>query len=100
MPAFNSITRWMSSCFTGMRSQHKDLDEAKLSSVESQANVVGSCPFCKVSAEEGFKVIWEDDTFIAFEDRRPASLRHFQLIPRKHIGDYRPYRNHLLSLSG
>ncbi|RDB25869.1 Bifunctional adenosine 5'-phosphosulfate phosphorylase/adenylylsulfatase HINT4 [Hypsizygus marmoreus] len=47
-----------------------------------------SCIFCHVSAENGFKVMWEDESFIAFHDYRPAAQQHLQIIPRSHIGEY------------
>ncbi|KAJ7056856.1 oxalate decarboxylase [Mycena amicta] len=43
------------------------------------------CPFCAVSADNGFTIIWEDSDFVAFKDRTPASEHHFQLIPKAHI---------------
>ncbi|KAJ7692119.1 HIT-like domain-containing protein [Mycena rosella] len=44
-----------------------------------------SCQFCHVSATNGFNIIWEDGSFVAFRDRRPASEHHIQLIPKRHI---------------
>ncbi|KAJ7146754.1 HIT-like domain-containing protein [Mycena epipterygia] len=43
------------------------------------------CQFCNVSATNGFNIIWEDEVFVAFRDRRPASEYHIQLIPKRHI---------------
>jgi len=44
-----------------------------------------NCVFCEVSPEKGFKVIWEDSSFIAFKDHKPAAQHHIQVIPRNHI---------------
>ncbi|KAJ6524234.1 HIT-like protein [Mycena vulgaris] len=43
------------------------------------------CQFCHVSKSNGFNIIWEDELFVAFRDRKPASEQHIQLIPRRHI---------------
>ncbi|KAJ7503326.1 hypothetical protein B0H11DRAFT_1985076 [Mycena galericulata] len=45
-----------------------------------------TCPFCHVSATNGFTIIWEDEIFVAFRDRSPASEHHIQLITKRHIG--------------
>jgi diadenosine tetraphosphate (Ap4A) HIT family hydrolase len=64
------------------------------------------CQFCDISAKNGFKIVWEvypsvlrhlllhslilqDDTFVAFEDIRPAAMHHLQITPKKHIGEVR-----------
>ncbi|ESK89463.1 histidine triad nucleotide binding [Moniliophthora roreri MCA 2997] len=46
---------------------------------------VKRCAFCDVTTENGFQIVWEDDTFVAFSDRNPACNLHIQLIPRRHI---------------
>ena len=68
-----------------------------------------SCKFCDVSTTKGFKIVWEvrrimipglmlygapfiltlsqDETFVAFEDIKPAAMHHLQLVPKKHIGE-------------
>ncbi|KIM85053.1 hypothetical protein PILCRDRAFT_817891 [Piloderma croceum F 1598] len=43
------------------------------------------CKFCNISPKNGFKIVWEDDTFVAFEDIRPAAMHHLQITPKKHI---------------
>lgn len=60
------------------------------------------CIFCNVSAENGFKITYEarciydltylrlkfylqDESFVAFEDLKPAGTVHYLLIPKKHI---------------
>jgi len=65
------------------------------------------CKFCDISTKNGFKIVWEvcpsvlrhclcnsltwsqDDTFVAFEDIRPAAMHHLQITPKKHIGEVR-----------
>ncbi|KAJ7651084.1 HIT-like domain-containing protein [Roridomyces roridus] len=53
---------------------------------------MGACPFCDVSEKTGFRVIWEDETFTAFRDRKPAAEQHIQVIPKKHIVSVRSLR--------
>ncbi|KAJ7190750.1 HIT-like domain-containing protein, partial [Mycena pura] len=50
------------------------------------------CPFCHVSAANGFNIVWEDTHFVAFTDRRPASEHHIQLIPKRHIASVKSLR--------
>ncbi|KAJ7735618.1 HIT-like protein [Mycena maculata] len=50
------------------------------------------CGFCHVSAANGFHIIWEDEIFVAFRDRNPASEHHIQLIPKRHITSVRSLR--------
>ncbi|KAJ7082939.1 HIT-like domain-containing protein [Mycena belliarum] len=50
------------------------------------------CQFCHVSAKNGFDVVWENEFFVAFRDRKPASEHHIQLIPRKHIASVKSLR--------
>jgi len=49
------------------------------------SQTLGSCKFCDASAENGFNVVYEDESFLAFQDRRPAAQHHYLVIPRKHI---------------
>jgi len=51
-----------------------------------------SCIFCQVSYKNGFNVVYEDNTFIAFHDIDPAARYHFQLIPKVHIGSVKELR--------
>lgn len=51
-----------------------------------------ACIFCHVSQDNGFNVVWEDDTFIAFSDYRPAAEQHLQVIPKSHIGSVKDLR--------
>ncbi|KAF8813508.1 HIT-like protein [Phlegmacium glaucopus] len=51
-----------------------------------------SCKFCWNDSESmgsNFKVVYEDDSFVAFEDRKPASKYHFLVIPKRHIESVR-----------
>ncbi|PCH42518.1 HIT-like protein [Wolfiporia cocos MD-104 SS10] len=41
--------------------------------------------FCNVSPENGFIIVWEDETFIVFRDYKPAAMHHLQIIPKQHI---------------
>ncbi|PPQ63239.1 hypothetical protein CVT24_005699 [Panaeolus cyanescens] len=46
---------------------------------------LNTCKFCFVSKEKGFNVIYEDEDFVAFVDRKPASTHHFLVVPKAHI---------------
>jgi len=48
-------------------------------------DIDASCIFCNVSKENGFKIVFEDNRFVAFEDINPASAHHFQVVPKEHI---------------
>lgn len=50
---------------------------------------IPSCTFCNASIENGFNIVYEDDSLMAFEDRKPASLYHFLVIPKRHIESVR-----------
>ncbi|KAH9930060.1 HIT-like protein [Fomitopsis serialis] len=43
------------------------------------------CKFCSASPENGFDVVWEDESFTVFTDRDPAAAHHFLVIPKIHI---------------
>ncbi|KAJ7732146.1 HIT-like protein [Mycena metata] len=43
------------------------------------------CQFCDISTAKGFNIIWENELFVAFWDRKPAAEVHIQLVPRQHI---------------
>ena len=86
-------------------------------SIDSEApSKQRSCIFCHVSPENGFKVVWEvrsnqircggicsstlklllhwcgqDETFIAFQDHKPAAQHHLLIIPRSHIRKREPF---------
>ncbi|KAI5892720.1 HIT-like protein [Schizophyllum commune H4-8] len=42
------------------------------------------CIFCDVTPEKGFNVVAQDDKFVAFHDRNPASKVHVLVIPKDH----------------
>ncbi|KJA25024.1 hypothetical protein HYPSUDRAFT_135279 [Hypholoma sublateritium FD-334 SS-4] len=52
---------------------------------DSGSQTSSSCKFCHASVENGFNVVYEDELFLAFQDRRPAAQHHYLVIPRKHI---------------
>ncbi|NLG85157.1 MAG: HIT family protein [Firmicutes bacterium] len=44
-----------------------------------------ACPFCRIAAgEEPAYVVYEDETLLAFLDRRPLFPGHSLLIPKEH----------------
>ncbi|KAF8963159.1 HIT-like domain-containing protein [Flammula alnicola] len=53
--------------------------------IGERRNVLDLCKFCHASAENGFRVVYEDESFLAFEDRSPASKHHYLVIPKRHI---------------
>lgn len=45
------------------------------------------CIFCKIASKEiPAKIIYEDDTIMAFHDIFPKADTHFLVIPKTHIG--------------
>ncbi|KAL0945497.1 hypothetical protein HGRIS_000981 [Hohenbuehelia grisea] len=78
MPHF--LTGW-SRClgFTPQKSRFTSESDGRDSEREK------ACIFCAVSVENGFDIVWENQSFVAFRDHRPAALHHIQLIPRTHI---------------
>ncbi|KAL6298642.1 HIT-like protein [Sparassis latifolia] len=48
-------------------------------------NLSSRCMFCHATPENGFDVVWENDTYTVFKDNRPATVQHFQVIPKRHI---------------
>ena len=45
-----------------------------------------NCIFCEIAANKSStRVIYEDETFVAFKDIRPAAAHHMLIIPRAHI---------------
>lgn len=44
------------------------------------------CPFCQIlRRERPSRIVFEDETAVAFEDIRPQAPAHLLVIPRKHI---------------
>ncbi|THV07829.1 HIT-like protein [Dendrothele bispora CBS 962.96] len=46
-----------------------------------------NCIFCRVSPSNGFDIVWQDENFLAFRDRKPACSHHIQLVPKRHINN-------------
>jgi len=45
-----------------------------------------NCLFCKITAKEiPAKIVYEDETVLAFEDITPQAPVHILIIPKKHI---------------
>lgn len=45
-----------------------------------------NCIFCKIARQEiPAKLVYEDDTIVAFHDVNPGAPVHILVIPRKHI---------------
>jgi histidine triad (HIT) family protein len=45
-----------------------------------------ACLFCQiVSKEIPAQIVWEDDSFVAFNDIHPKAPVHVLLIPRQHV---------------
>jgi histidine triad (HIT) family protein len=48
--------------------------------------MVDSCVFCNISKNrDKEEIIWEDEEFIAFLDRKPIKPGHTLIIPKKHV---------------
>ncbi|KZP22627.1 HIT-like protein [Athelia psychrophila] len=76
------VSWWSFSCWNSRKPIQLELEDGLTA---SDKLVPESCAFCNVSKEKGFNVVWEDDSFVAFEDIRPASMYHLQIVPREHI---------------
>ncbi|KDR78672.1 hypothetical protein GALMADRAFT_223931 [Galerina marginata CBS 339.88] len=50
------------------------------------------CKFCEASVERGFNIVYEDESFVTFEDRKPKSRYHYLVIPKRHIDSVRSLR--------
>jgi len=50
------------------------------------ANIMKSCPFCKISAD---RIIAEDEVCCAVRDHYPVSPGHTLIIPRRHVASFR-----------
>ncbi|KAJ6489077.1 HIT-like protein [Mycena sanguinolenta] len=57
-----------------------------------------ACRFCDVSPQNGFKIVYQDDLFVAFLDRNPAAEHHIQLIPKRHIASVKSLRKQDIEL--
>ncbi|KAF9449763.1 HIT-like protein [Macrolepiota fuliginosa MF-IS2] len=47
-----------------------------------------TCAFCNISIERGFRIVYEDNDFVVFQDIAPAARVHVQVVPKKHIGGF------------
>ena len=44
------------------------------------------CVFCRIAAkDEQADIVYEDESYVCFRDRRPCATHHYLLIPRLHI---------------
>ena len=43
------------------------------------------CVFCRICSSSSQQLVYEDEDFVSFADRSPASTHHFLVVPRKHI---------------
>ncbi|MGE5326969.1 MAG: histidine triad nucleotide-binding protein [Deltaproteobacteria bacterium] len=65
------------------------------------------CLFCKIAARQTpAKLVYEDDTVVAFEDIHPQSPVHVLVVPRKHLPSLKeathedePLLGHLFAVS-
>ncbi|KAJ3547972.1 hypothetical protein NMY22_g1443 [Coprinellus aureogranulatus] len=48
-----------------------------------------ACVFCNIANTPGKNILYEDDTFLAFEDVRPAAKHHFLVVPKAHVESVR-----------
>ncbi|KAJ6577604.1 HIT-like domain-containing protein [Mycena capillaripes] len=53
---------------------------------------MSACAFCNVSAKHGFNILYEDELFVAFRDRKPAAEHHIQVVPKRHIASVKSLR--------
>jgi len=50
---------------------------------------MSDCVFCKIIARAiPAKIVYEDDTVIAFDDINPRAPVHVVIAPKKHLEDY------------
>ncbi len=48
--------------------------------------MASNCLFCRIVAREApSKIVYEDDTVVAFEDIHPQSPVHVLIVPRQHL---------------
>lgn len=43
------------------------------------------CIFCKIANKEIGKLIWENESVVAFDDLNPVAPVHTLIVPKKHI---------------
>lgn len=44
-----------------------------------------ACPFCRISESDPQRLAYNDEHFVAFDDRNPGAKEHILVIPREHI---------------
>ncbi|KDN40957.1 hypothetical protein K437DRAFT_275581 [Tilletiaria anomala UBC 951] len=52
-----------------------------------------NCIFCNPTRAGGFRIVHEDNSFIAFYDRSPAARVHLLVVPRVHIANVKTLRS-------
>jgi histidine triad (HIT) family protein len=65
------------------------------------------CLFCRIAARQSpAKIVYEDETVVAFEDLHPQSPIHVLVVPRKHLPSLKevgpedePLLGHLFSVA-
>jgi len=76
-------------CFGRLAGAIRLTDSTSNNLDHSQAEAAGHarahCIFCHATAQNGFQIVWEDDTYEVFYDYRPAAARHLLVIPKRHI---------------
>lgn len=68
---------------------------------------MSECIFCRIIHREiPAKIIFEDESTVAFEDIRPEAPQHFLVVPKEHLeslakisDDHEPLLGHLLSVA-
>jgi len=68
---------------------------------------VQECVFCRIIERQApAKIVYEDDSVVAFEDLNPQAPVHLLLVPRKHIASLReakqedePLLGHLFTIA-
>ncbi|XP_064392563.1 adenosine 5'-monophosphoramidase HINT3-like [Halichondria panicea] len=81
-----------------MAEKNKDLgsespvDALEEPSISTVTDVISeeNCVFCRIAKKEvPANIVYEDQDFIVFTDRKPVSDHHYLVIPRQHIRDPR-----------
>jgi histidine triad (HIT) family protein len=54
--------------------------------MENQLSTTTDCIFCRIIARQAAaKIVFEDDTVVAFEDLHPQAPVHLLVVPRRHL---------------
>ncbi len=63
-------------------------NESATKGPSNPAEVDEKCVFCRIVKKEvPADIVYEDDDFTVFADRKPTSDHHFLVVPRRHIRD-------------